>query len=1548
MGALATTLMLTMAVATAQAAPLVNRPAAELFGTHPLYGIAGNGVNSATGNYSRTGADLAFPVGLLGWGRTYNSLDSSTGPFGRGWTPALSAHLVVGGDGSVSFHDDDGRVLTFAPASGGGYTRPQDLDADLTRNADSTFALRYLSGEVWTFDSSGRGLARSVQGTQITFQYDDHGRLATVSHSAGQSLALSYDADGRITSVAANDGRTDSYRYDDTGFLVSVTGPNGLMEKYASNAGLVGKVLDAEDRTIVVNGYDANGRVKHQDYASGGSADFVYDTDAGTATVTGTGGSQAVYRHDAGGRLTTVTDPAGGTFTQTFDGSGHVTGAHSAGGLAIDLAYDGRGNMVSRTIAGATTRYAYDAQDRVTSVTDASGAVTKYGYTGDDRIPSQVTNPSGAVSSNTVVAGLVTEAVDATGAKTSYAYDAGRRLASVTDPVGGTTKFGYDAVGHNTTVTSPLGRVTKYDYDPAGRLVACTDPGGAVTRYHYSSAGLLLDVTDPTGATTKNTYDANGRLAGRTDGLGRTTTYEYGLTGNVETATNPNGGTEKFSYDPFGRVSSVSDAAGAVISYGYDADGRQTQRTAPAGTKVTRYDSRGLVVASTDAAGRTTTYEYDGNGRLISVNDPVGNVSRTAYDANGRVVSRTDPTGAVTRYTYDAAGHLLTTTDPLGHVTTNTWDAAGHLVSVTDAMGGVTRYTYDADGRRTSETSAAGLVVRFEYDATGRLAKTTDPRGGVTAYGYNPRGDQTSVASPTGSTKHLEYDAAGQLTRSVNGNGAATAYTYDGAGNLTSITEPSGSVTRYTYDSAGRQTSSTDPLGRVTKQMYDESGNLTSVTDPAGKTLRMAYDAVGELLKRTGSDGTTESYTYDAGGRRASMTDATGTTAYTYDAANRIASYTEPDGASYALGYDAAGRRIRLTYPDKLTVQYSYDNDGRLTGISDPRAGTTTYTLNPDGLVLAEQLPDGISRGYGYDGGLLVKYQEAGANGPRQDTTLVRDADGRVIKQSDQGRTYQFGYDRAGQLVSVDTPGHDAMAITYDADGNRTGVTGPGTRKTLRYDAADQLVSSDDGPQHVDYGYDPSGRLISQTGHVDSLNIDYNSFGQAATRTVTHGGETTVQRLTYNGDGLLVGFVTGHDPGDVAHFQWSVGDQVPQILQADGVTDFVYGYGRVSADTAHGSDVFSRDVYGSAVRTPQTADWAQGLRYDVFGSPDNAGQPSLTGPRFGYRGELSIGDDAVYLRARWYEPDTGLFTSRDPLSTLVGQTRPASPYPYADSDPLDKVDPAGKFALFDFIGQLLSFLQEPPAWLHCWEHPDPGNDLGRHEKCFQGRGPLWTRGWNMSEDCLNGDEGCLGDLWNSGAEEKAAHALAINELARQEESWWSRFKDDQLGLGTYISQDIDWEVGDNPGVPGVAPDIGYAGFRIDIVTKETNIYEVKRYEGESTTADVDAQLQRYQDTALYWYDITFQRGTELQHWATTFPVYPHWYTIFPTEVYVWGLGNKPGHVYFADDGDRVPSGARAKADENEDNGNSEAEQGAPPCVWCIPIPIIPEVPVVPV
>jgi YD repeat-containing protein len=88
----------------------------------------------------------------------------------------------------------------------------------------------------------------------------------------------------------------------------------------------------------------------------------------------------------------------------------------------------------------------------------------------------------------------------------------------------------------------------------------------------------------------------------------------------------------------------------------------------------------------------------------------------------------------VTENTYDAVGNLLTVTDPLDNVTTFAYDALYRLTTLTEADpdgGGsltspVTTYAYDAVGNRTSLTDPLDRTTEFEYDDLNRLISITD------------------------------------------------------------------------------------------------------------------------------------------------------------------------------------------------------------------------------------------------------------------------------------------------------------------------------------------------------------------------------------------------------------------------------------------------------------------------------------------------------------------------------------------------------------------------------------------------------------------------------------------------------------------------------------------------------------------------------------------------------------------------------------------------------------------------------------------------------
>lgn len=244
----------------------ITRPPIEIFGRHSGYGFAGLGVSTAIGNFVQTTIDLAFPAGLLGlldWQRTYNSHSGAIGALRPGWSTSLSASLVVGAasallhqtPGTVTFHDEDGLVLTCPPDQAGGFTRPQDLKASLTRNADGTFTLAYNSGAVWSFDPSGRLTGRSLESQQVTLDYGSQDLLVRATHRpSSRYLAFSYDANRRLTSLQASDGRTVAFGYS-TGDVTSavqesVTAPGGGVTRFEwSGTGQAAQVSQITDPT---------------------------------------------------------------------------------------------------------------------------------------------------------------------------------------------------------------------------------------------------------------------------------------------------------------------------------------------------------------------------------------------------------------------------------------------------------------------------------------------------------------------------------------------------------------------------------------------------------------------------------------------------------------------------------------------------------------------------------------------------------------------------------------------------------------------------------------------------------------------------------------------------------------------------------------------------------------------------------------------------------------------------------------------------------------------------------------------------------------------------------------------------------------------------------------------------------------------------------------------------------------------------------------------------------------------------------------------------
>ena len=171
------------------------------------------------------------------------------------------------------------------------------------------------------------------------------------------------------------------------------------------------------------------------------------------------------------------------------------------------------------------------------------------------------------------------------------------------------------------------------------------------------------------------------------------------------------------------------------------------------------------------------------------------------------------------------------------------------------------------------------------------------------------------------------------------------------------------------------------------------------------------------------------------------------------------------------------------------------------------------------------------------------------------------------------------------------------------------------------------------------------------------------------TRLVSSGGETSAS-YSYDGDGLRVTKTTGQT---TLTYVWDLSGAVPLLL-SDGTTSYIYDDQGLPIEQIKGQTTlyYQRDQLGSTrLLTNASGATAGTYAYDPYGNLQNHTGSSDTPLRFagGYQDSET---GFYYLRARYYDPRTAQFLSRDPLSPLT-----QSPYGYVGGNPLNAVDPLG-------------------------------------------------------------------------------------------------------------------------------------------------------------------------------------------------------------------------------------------------------------------------------
>ena len=698
-----------------------------------------------------------------------------------------------------------------------------------------------------------------------------------------------------------------------------------------------------------------------------------------------------------------------------------------------------------------------------------------------------------------------------------------------------------------------------------------------------------------------------------------------------------------------------------------------TEKTNGETKRTSAYYANGQLARQTDALNNTTKYEYNKLNKLTKTYTP--------FDTENGTVRY-----SVTENQYDKNGNVIKTIQTVdtgkNSVTQNQYNAMGLLEKVTLSDGTVTgeknisKYFYNNAGVQikmytgmSSENDSTYLTTNYEYDSWLRPVRTTDSTGynsGTITYDLN--GNVLTNTDANGNITTNTYDALNRVLTSNTVNSSdssknvSKSYTYDSMGRITQ-TVSNGLTTTTIYDSLGRKYTETEYDGNgysifrgyfyegISQYLREELTGQYHLLFYSSKTYE--YDSEMRIVKVKESGSETVSYTYDANGNKKSETLANGVVStYTYNKANRITNIVNKSGntdiSSYEYSYYLDGSdacKVRNENSIIETTEYEYDGLKRLTEESVAIGNSTdTYAYEYDDYGNRSKMTAAGSENY------VTEYSY---NNTQGNYTALLQKEVKTVE---------------GEENPLDLTSNVTQTVyTYDSNSNQITKTAEGKTETNTYDGLNQLIGFTDDDTTASYAYNVDGRRYEKIVDGQRINHVWDGSQQIIA--------DVIDNQFYEADCYIRG------TNLVAKYNYWNGDK----------SEYTY-----YTQNAHGDVVNLTDKDGKVTKS---------YRYDAFGVEKNIDGSDTNA--FRYCGEYYDKETAtVYLRARYYNPSTGRFISRDSFAGKNEDPLSLNRYTYCCNNPIINVDPSGFYNREAAAQYALDYSDDPNP-----EYIDLGSDL---------------------------------------------------------------------------------------------------------------------------------------------------------------------------------------------------------------------------------------------